>query len=565
MFTHTAPVRDLAALIKSPTGSIFEFDSGGSVKITGSYSLPSSTVPLATSSVPVLKEKLSVQSDASMGITGSFEVSGALVFRVYKVDDKIARFQVFKKRGTEVSVSFDASAGLSANVASKDVIDQVFKFITPKVDKSVAAADSALNDQMKDVLEEAIAQHLAVSLNIEGTASASQSHLFSIDVDLAVANASPEMAARVNALFRGDWTLAQKHDLPCVVNWSDCLEKVQHSEHSFHLHLLNIFSAVSVTDFLTSAEVLRTPDGVVFTDHNTASQIGATGNIAEPKRLSKVLAQALESTLVFKSTNGAPAMVDLSVSGSCFQYEQNASRDDLTEISLLSDALDCSLGALQSSGTRVGVVKFDASTKFDSAGSDGLFVDGPDYTPKDQAEYMNHALDAISLLYPTTEPFYAAAVDDELWKHLNAAGNLSAMIQDVYVQAFLRKHGGYDGNPGNAAQAMWLYSIWYTVTFWSNAMANYAVLLQKAKKLAAQLKPGDTSRAAEMQDLMDKLAKAMRAAQAQENGFIDARAQFGMTALYLSSGKRSANAVCLTWNNLTKSASNKVALAAAGQ
>ena len=119
---------------------------------------------------------------------------------------------------------------------------------------------------------------------------------------------------------------------------------------------------------------MKTPDGVVFTDHDTASriQVSADGRVAEPMSFSKVLAQALQTTLVFKTGNAAPALLDLSISGKYFAYERNASADDLKEIALLCSALDCPLGGLQAQATRVGVVKFDASSTFDGGASDAL-------------------------------------------------------------------------------------------------------------------------------------------------------------------------------------------------
>jgi hypothetical protein len=564
LFAHAVAPRDMDALLQAPAGAIYEFDSGGSITFTGSYSLPSSTLPLATASIPVLKDKLSLQSNASLGVTGSFEVSGALVFRVYKVSDKLARFQIFKKRGASLSVSFDASAGITGGVGGKDLIDSVFKLIKPDISSlNAVASDPGLNDQIKDVVQEAIAAHLAASLSIDANPSSSLSHLFLVDIDLQTAKSSQQMQDRVNALFHGDWSLAAQHNLPCVTDWSDEVEQVTKLGTGFRLHLLNIFGAVSVADFLTSAKILRAPDGVVFTDHNTASQVEAVGNIAEPKSLSKVLARALESTLVFKSTKVSPVLAELSISGHCFQFEQNGSRDDLVEIACLSDALDCPLKLPLPTTSRVGVLKFDGSTNFDSSGSDACFVGpAPDFTPKLQEEYVRHALDAITELYPSGDPFHAAATDNQLWPHLSDKGNPSAMIQDAYVQNFLRQHGGYDNNPGNLFQVQWLYSIWYTVTFWSDAMAKYAALLQKAKKLTGQISPGDTQNIPEVQELMNQLASAMRDAQKLETNFIDARAQFGMAALYLSSGKRSANEVSLSWNANTLSAKNTAALAA---
>ena len=566
LFQHLSPPRDLDELLKAPTDSVFESDCGGSVTVKASYSIPSATIPLATTSVPVLKDKLCVQANASLGVSGSFGISGALVFRVYKMSATVARFQIFKKRGTSVSVSFDASAGITGGVGGQDFIDAIFKAITPDVSSlKVVASDPKLCDQIKDVVQEAVAGHLAASLNMEASVSSSTSHLFSVDVDLQLANGAADMRDSVNALFRGDWTLATQHNSLCVKDWSDTLEKVTKSERAFRLHLLNVFSAVSIADFLTSVKVLRTPDGVVFTDNNTASQIQATGNIAEPKSLSNVLAKALESTLVFKSVNASPVLAELTISGQCFQYEQNGSRDDLVEIACLSESLDCPLTIAQPATIRVGVVKFEASTKFDSMASDACFIGpAPDYRPKEEPEYKRHALDAITLLYPAKSLYHEAASDDILWASLDGAGNLSAITQNAYVQSFLTRHGIHTDMPGMPSPATNdLYSLWYTVAYWSEAMANYAELLQKAKKLAAQLTPGDAQKVRDIQDLMQQLANAMRKAQNLENGFIDARAQFGLAALYLSSGKRSANQVALTWNGLNMAANNQ-ALGAAG-
>jgi hypothetical protein len=386
-------------------------------------------------------------------------------------------------------------------------------------------------------------------------------------VDLKVASQSAEGIARVNGLFHGDWTLARQHNLPCVLKYSDMLDKVTTSKHTFNFHLLNLFSFESVAEFLSSAKILKTPDGVVLTDHNTASRIQASadGRIVEPMSFSKVLAQALQTTLAFKTGNAAPALVELSISGKYFTYERNASADDLKEIALLSASLDCPLGGLQTDASRVGVVTFDASSTFNNQGADGCFVGAaPDFTPKSNADYVHIALTAIASLYAPTDRFHAAVTDVDLWPKLNAAGNSRAMISDPYIQNFLRAHGGFDGNNQHDYQVNWLYSIWYTVTFWAEAMAAYAALLQQAKKLAAKLPPGSTQQAPEIQQLMRQLSSAMHDAQARENNFIDERAQFGLAALYLASGKQAANDVSLTWNGATKSASNATALKASG-
>ena len=187
---------------------------------------------------------------------------------------------------------------------------------------------------------------------------------------------------------------------------------------------------------------------------------------------------------------------------------------------------------------------------------------GPDFNPKSQADYKAYALISIANLYAPSDRFYAAVTDTTLWAKLDAAGNASAMLSDSYVQSFLRKTGGFDGIPGNVSQVMWLYGVWYTVTFWSKAMARYATLLQQAKKLAAQLPVGSTQQTPEIQQLMRQLSSAMHDAQTQENNFIDARAQFGMATLYLASGKQAANDVTLTWNAKAMAGSNGAALRA---
>lgn len=567
LVSEATPPVDLAALLNAPAGSIYDFDSRGSVTVSGSYSLAATTVPLATANLPVLKEPLALTPNASLDLSGSFEVNGALIFRVHRLEGNIARFHLFKKSGTALDVSFTASAGVTGGLPDKDFLDKIYKKICPDSNVDLASREASVNEQMSAILQDAISSHLSVSLNAEASRSSSNAHVFFLEVDLAVASQSAEMTSLVNGLFRGNWTLARSHvpAYACVKNYSDMLERATSSEHAFRIHLLNLFSYESVTSFMTSAKVLQSPDGVVFTDHDTASRIQTTadGSVAEPMSLSKVLAQALQSTLVFKTGGAAPALVELSISGKYFAFEQNASKDDLDEIGLLCAALDCPLAGLDAAAGRVGVVKFDASSTFDSGASDGCFVGpAPNFTPKGQPDYIDYAKNAIASLYDETDRFHAAMNDATLWTKLNAAGNPSAMISDTYVQGFLRDEGSFDGNPGNLSQIMWLYSIWYTVTFWSKAMADYAQLLQKAKKLASQLPAGSIQQTPEIQDLMRQLSSAMHDAQARENNFIDSRAQFGLTALYLSSGKKAANDVCLTWNGVTKSGNNQPALTA---
>lgn len=559
LFDEATPPVDLAALMAAPAGAIFEFDCGGSVKLTGSYSIPTSTLPLATTAVPLLKEKLTLAANPSLSLSGSFEISGALIFRVQKVSATAARFCLFKKSGTALDVTFSASAGITGGTADNDFLATAFKAISPDCKVNLSSSDADLNSQMKDVLQDAVSSHLSATLTAEASLSNSTSHVFVLDIDLQKASQSAESVARVNGLFHGDWTLARQHDLPCVTNYSDTLEKVVTSKQTFNFHLLNLFSFETVAQFLASVKVLETPDGVVFTDHDTASRIQASadGRIAEPMSLSKVLAQAVQTTLAFKTGNAAPALVDLSISGKYFTYERNGSGDDLKEIALLCAALDCGLDGLQSDAGRVGVIKFDASSVFNNDGSDRCFVGPPpEFAPHSNADYVQIALAAIASLYAPTDRFYAAVKDPTLWSKLNNAGTSAAMISDSYVQGFLHAHGGFDGNVQNASQVMWLYSIWYTVTFWSKAMADYARLLQQAKQLAATLPTGSTQQTSQIQALMHQLSGAMHDAQARENNFIDARAQFGLAALYLASGKQAANNVCLTWNGSSKSASN---------
>ncbi len=561
LFDKATPPVDLAALMAVPEGSIFEFDCGGSVTLTGSYSVPAATIPLATTTVPVLKTPLSANAAPSLGVSGSFELSGSFIFRIHKLSGNIARFQLFKKSGTEVEVSFSASAGIAGDLEGEDFLDKTFKAIVPDCKVDLASRDKDLNKQLADVLEDAVSSHLSACLNAEASISCSISHVFMLEIDLQAAAADPGMTKAVNGLFHGDWTIARRHDPPlaCVKNYSDMLETATTSKQAFHFHLLNLFSFASVAEFLTSAKVLKSPDGVVFTDNETAShiQVEADGRTAKPLSLSKVLAQALQATLVFKTSKAAPALAQLSISGNYFTYEKSASKDDVHEIELLSAALDCNLDGLQSSATRVGVVKFDASSKFDSDASDSCFVGpAPGYTPKDKDEYIRHAKDAIASLYDPADQFHAAVSDDKLWGILDNKGNLGA-LSDPYVQGFLHQHGGYDGNPTNFSQMMWLYRIWYTVTYWAKAMAAYAQLLQKAKTLASRLPPGSTQQTQEIQGLMSQLSSEMHEAQDLENNFIDARAQFGLAALYFCSGKRAANDVCLTWNGVTSEATNQ--------
>jgi hypothetical protein len=563
LFDGATPPVDLAALVEAPVGSIFEFDCGGSVKVTGSYSIPTSTLPLATTAVPVLQQKLTLAADPSLSLSGSFEVSGALIFRVHKLSNTSARFYLFKKAGTTLAVTFDASAGITGGVGDKDFLDSIFQAIIPDSKVDLSSRDADLNKQLKDVSQDAVSSHLSATINAEASISSNTSHVFVIDVDLEAASKSPDASQAVKGLLHGDWSLTRRTGIPGVTIASDMLEKVTTSKHTFQFHLLNLFSFTSVTEFMDSARILKTPDGVVFTDHDTASRIQATANgtIAEPASLSKVLAQALQTTLAFKTGNASPALVDLSIAGHYFAYERDASADDLNEVALLCAALDCAIAGLKPHATRIGVVKFDASSKFDGNASDACFIgSAPDFTPKDQAEYIRHALDAIANLYAPADRFHAAAIDNQLWKSLNAAGNPGAMISDTYIQNFLQGNGGFDGNRQHIDQVMWLYRIWYTVTYWSKAMAEYAALLQTAKKLAARLPAGSTQQTREIQELMRQLSSKMHDAQEQENNFIDERAQFGLAALYLSSGKRASNDVCLTWNGTTKSATNPAAL-----
>ncbi len=104
---------NVATIRKQPPGTINVTELSGSVKFSGSYSVPISVNSLASANLP-FNQKIAVSPDVTVKLSGQICLTGDFVVRSHRVSDSELRLGVYKKKGSSFKVTFTAGAGIAS-------------------------------------------------------------------------------------------------------------------------------------------------------------------------------------------------------------------------------------------------------------------------------------------------------------------------------------------------------------------------------------------------------------------------------------------------------------------
>ena len=484
-----------AAIRSQPAGTVTSAGLGGTLTFSGSYSLPVSVNALASVDLP-LNQTITLNPSLTVEVAGQIALTGEFQVRSHKVSPTELHLGVYKKKGTTLTASLSAGAGLQANLGTTDLFAAVFGAVFPAVDVKNQAI---LGDQAGDlqcVLKQAVDRSLSIAVNVACSASVTDEAAVIYTIDLSSGDAAATDAA-LSAALRGDWTSVDR--LPNARPLRNIVRDTHAWQHKFAISLLGIYSAVTVEEFVRSSTILHDGDGqLVITDTASASRISVAASplLADPDKLRKALAEAFLATVTYTAAAGGGFAAALSASQTYFVYENKMTRQEMRDAVLLGRALGLIGGSewdpILAANPVFRHARVQAAAKYDNAAALRLVVADPHARVlHTRGEMVRIGRLAMRALIDPGDPAAAARTgvlaDDAAWRAMDQNGNRA---QFQFLPELQRLA---------AADLEAVGSDWTAVAWWADSLERLGPLLvavlsaagsdftDKRKKLAAQL------------------------------------------------------------------------------
>jgi len=462
----------VAAIRNQPPGTVNVSDISGSVKFSGSYSVPISVNSLASANLP-FKQTIAVAPDVTLSLSGQICLTGDFVVRSHRVSAGELHFGVYKKKGSSFKVTFTAGAGVQANVGSKDLISTFFGavFHAPDLSKlGIAESDaSALNGALKDCVD----HNLSLSLNAACSAAFTDERAVAYSINLSSGDPGKTDAALASALH-GNWSALAA--LPNVTILRDITRETEKLEHKIVINLLGIYNAESLDQFVKTCTILHDADGqVVITDKLTASRIAVASEpfLADAHKLRSALAEAFLATVTYVAggSAGSAHIKDFTASQTYFYFRDKMSRREMQSHLLLGKALrlipDASWDKILAANTVFRHARVSAAATYDATAAMKLFFkDSASQTPWPHQELERIGRQVMIALIDPSEPTGPARIsvlqNEAIWAAMDNSGNVNAFGSIAGLQKL---------GPNELSDAG---VDWTDITWWADAMTKVA-------------------------------------------------------------------------------------------
>jgi len=539
-------------------GSVVVLEGVGSITFHAKANLLAAANPLATLDLPSPLPALDVSAGGSVTVAASCSVAWEYQLRARILDAGRMSLGFYRKRGSETTVSVDASAGVSAGTASTDFFSSVISVISKSaaVDSGAIQSLGVPDDQLKaieEAVKNAAQRKLEISAAAALTAAESRGAAFLYEFDLNLLDAAGNAA--LAAALHGDLTGLTGESLPAGVQMVHSIATdIEHTDVTWKINLLGIYNYISTSELVRQGAVLYEPatGDLVITDKATAQRVAAaTINFgADSDKLRHILADSFFITAVYRGSGSLISGAAIACSHSYFQLQASTSAEDMRAALAATAALglaDAGPANLLPAGIDdFGQTTVYAETSYDDDLAPALFLNGAD--PKPQDEFESAGRQAIRLLVrpDAADAFRLLGVaDDGLWGKMRAAGQFN------FASLF----------PGlTDSQVLVIAADYSVIVWWAEAMAACA---KTAAAMHGLLAAG--SDAASPQFLARRADLAKTLAQVAVNTKEEFGQPWGLVAMDRVSGCRAAARVQIAGPRFVFARTSKEALAAAAR
>ncbi len=535
------------AVCKQQPGTVHATDLSGTVKFSGSYSVPIAVNALASAEL-AFNHEITIQPTPLLKVGGEIALQGEFIVRSYKTSGTELCLGVYKKKGTTFTVTFTAAEGLEGEVGTTDVLGKFFSAVAPKIDPQKAGITGDNAAELKSALTECLNHSFSVMMNVACSAGITDEAavLYSITVGNQVDGAT---AAAISAALRGDWT--QLDSLPNATRLRNIVGETKDFKQKIAINLLGFYSATSVEDYVKSCTILHDSGQLVVTDKAKASRIAVSGTsyAAAPDRLRKALAEGFLATMTYTAAKDGKGTLsaDLTTSQTYFRYAASMSSQEMQDQILFGTALNLflegTLDGVVAASPSFNHVKVSASAKYDGDAAKRLFfADIAQRTPRtrDELERIGRQV-KVSLLNPTETGGVArinVLNNDAIWSAMDDNGN----VQDFGTIPELRSLG-----PNDLAD---VGADWKDIRDWTNSMLQVAPklkdLLAAAEQSTAPNPETDSNFVNKRKALQNALGSV---AQNAHSAFGDG---WGLAVMSALSGGTAQLTLDIGWNSTTE-------------
>lgn len=532
------------ALRAMPAGTVCVNELTGSVTLSGSYQLPVSINALASADLP-FNYKISVQPEATVKLAGSIALCGDMIVRAHKAAPDSLVIGVYKKKGTTLSASFTAGAGVEVDEGTTDLAAAVLGAVFPGVNCKGAGISEDNAAGLDDALKDSIDHSLSVSVNLSCSAATTDEAAVIYQVDLGKGSLDDTNAALKSALG-GDWTLLS--ELPNAQRLRDIVKDAKEYKHKIAVNLFGLYNAEEVDTYVKSCTILHEGGQLSVIDKLKATRIsvGSTPYAANPDKLRTALAQDFVVTVTY-AVVAQKLQPDLTIQQTYFAYDKALARQKMKDQILLGAALQL-LQPAEWTATLAATPVFphahiSASAKYNNAGVLNLFfTDSARHTPRSAPEFEHTGREAmIATLDPGDDSApqrLAVLKDDRLWAAMDANGD----------------KGAFNTIPGLAQLPLpTLEAVgtdWEGIAWWAGTMANVAPKLTDMLACIATIPGGDfstnpvfMSKREALQAVLGNVVKDTHAA------FVEG---WGMAVVFALAGAGSQRSMDIRWTGVTR-------------
>jgi hypothetical protein len=536
-FILPADVADLSAM---QTGDISTVSGNGSLKISGDLTVSASANPLASPSLPLVNQTVTLQAGATLDVGASIQLSGSYRLRSRKLAQDSVELGYYREKGTQWSVSVTASAGAGATSGGTDLLAQLIAGLTGKTEADVAQLiDGGLSageiKQIQAAIASSVDHSLKASLDLEFSSSNTEDAAFLYRVDTSALDMQSSDA--VHAALDGDLsqlTALEKNDdghgviAKGVTMLRSSLKNVRDNKSSLKINLLGLLNFSSVFELIQNSETVFEPITGDLTINETVSGTSIATLLlpAAQDKLRKIKFDSLLVTTAYRASRAVSSMQATS-SDVYFAFNNNTSGQTM------SDYLDGLIGlGLINLGLKqqlmAGFHTGGASTcllraEFGDSACGAMFLNQAG-SPRLQPDYELIGRNAMqTLLVPVSDQNdtnkYRRDIlsNDAVWAELKAAGQpgfgqvLPALANDTVRLNVVR-------------------SDYTVVMWWAESMASTARRLAAMRSFIGSADPSTLQGNNTFHSLRNDLQKHMAGVVA--NSGLQFGLPFGLVALY---------------------------------
>jgi hypothetical protein len=554
-FAVPGDLQDVEAMLP---GNVATIEGTGSLKFSAKANLLAAVNPLAALSTSVVQGPLTIKDGASLVVGATYTLTGAYQLRVQRLAGSKFRLGFEKKRASELDVSVSADIGASATVDGFDIIQALLGAVSSDAvpNKDVFQQAGLTADQIASIsaaiktgIERSLQLSLAGELDLLDSASAA----FSYEIDLAALDVQGKQA--IHDAFDGNLTLLEQIPTNGIKPLKSVFSSLRQGKRILKVNLLGIFNYASVSTLFQKGTIIvdRDSGDVTITDQAGANRIQFTSdNFAKDSaKLRRVLAESFLMTVTYRTSGTVRVGPALTTTQWFFELHQQTNLQNIKDylnvaqaLGLLS-ALDVGTKlALIASVSSFGRSSLNVNSSYNDSLSRSLFIDGSGQA-RAENEYERIGRFALASLLPDGDPLNDARrlplTDDKIWNAMRSAGQSNDF-------------GGLFSNYAfNTNQLADIFSDYTLIVWWADAMHDMAVALTNLLGYMAQHPQWDPQ---------DNAFKKLRSSLDQTMATVskNTKAQFaepwGLLAMDLASGQRSAKGLQLICSRLTLALSN---------